>query len=77
MKRFNELSKSIILDEIIENSHIENIEDVIFWALEAYSKSDGKTNGKIVAYTITQRILDAETEGFVNIVNHEIINTII
>ena len=36
LKTMSELSKKIILDELIENSHIENVEDVIFWALEYY-----------------------------------------
>ena len=53
------IAKEIILDELIENSHIENVEDVIFWALEDYYKTKD-TNGSIVAYAIIQRIKDAE-----------------
>ncbi len=45
----SELSKNIILDELSENSHIEKVEDVIFWALEHYCKSK-ISNGGLVAF---------------------------
>lgn len=64
----SKLSKQIILDELIENSHVEQVEDVIFWALQAYHKK-GKTNGSLVAYAIVERIKDAErgdNDGFLN-----------
>lgn len=53
------LARQIILDELIENSHVEKVEDVIFWALENYYK-DKNTNGSLVAYAVAQRIKDAE-----------------
>ncbi|WP_299129444.1 hypothetical protein [uncultured Winogradskyella sp.] len=62
------LARQIILDELIENSHVEKVEDVIFWALEKYYK-DKNTNGSLVAYSIVQRIKDAENgdnDGFLN-----------
>jgi hypothetical protein len=54
------IAKKIILDELIENSHPENVEDVIFWALEAYAKSSPKgTFGRAIALSIKERMLDA------------------
>jgi hypothetical protein len=51
----------ILLDELNEQAHPERVEDVIFWALEAYSQSEPKdTLGKIIAYAIKERILEAE-----------------
>ena len=64
----SKIAKEIILDELIENSHIENVEDVIFWALEDYFKSK-QSNGSIVAYAIIQRIKDAELKGKSDIIN--------
>ena len=71
----SELSKKIILDELIENSHIENVEDVIFWALEKYYKNN-MTNGSLVAYVIIQRIKDAEMKGSEDYQNSEMVNTV-
>ncbi len=71
----SELSKKIILDELIENSHIENVEDVIFWALEKYYK-DNSTYGSLVAYAIIQRIKDAEMKGSEDYQNSEMVNTV-
>ena len=64
----SKIAKEIILDELIENSHIENVEDVIFWALEDYYKTKD-SNGSIVAYAIIQRIKDAELKGESDIIN--------
>ena len=64
----SKIAKEIILDELIENSHIENVEDVIFWALEDYFKSK-QSNGSIVAYAIIQRIKDAELKWKSDIIN--------
>ena len=72
----SELSKKIILDELIENSHIENVEDVIFWALEEYYHQNYMTNGSLAAYSIIQRIKDAEREGNENYQNSEMVNTV-
>lgn len=58
------IAKEILLDELIEQGHPEEVENVIFWALEAYCKSEPKgTLGKTIAYAIKQRILDAESKG--------------
>jgi len=54
-------AKEILLDELTEQGHPEKVEDVIFWALEAYAKSEPKgTWGRTIAYAIKQRIIDAE-----------------
>ena len=53
-------SKEILLQELEEQSHPVNVEEVIFKALEYYSESKGEqTWEKIIAYSIKQRILDA------------------
>ena len=58
------IAKEILLDELIEQGYPEQVENVIFWALEAYCKSDPKgTLGRTIAYAIKQRILDAEAKG--------------
>lgn len=54
------ISKKIILDELEENSHIEKVEDVIFWALEHYAETKNATNGALVAYAIKERIRSEE-----------------
>ena len=76
LKTMSELSKKIILDELIENSHIENVEDVIFWALEKYYHQNNMTNGSLVAYLIIQRIKDAEMKGSEDYQNSEMVNTV-
>ena len=76
LKTMSELSKKIILDELIENSHIENVEDVIFWALEKYYHQYNMTNGSLVAYLIIQRIKDAEMKGSEDYQNSEMVNTV-
>ena len=54
-------AKIILLDELNEQAHPERVEDVIFWALEHYAKSEPKgTWGRIIAYAIKERILEAE-----------------
>lgn len=71
------ISKKILLDEIIEQCHVENVEDVIFWALDAYSKLVGKsTNGKMIAYAIVQRIKDDENKGEPELMNPELIESL-
>ncbi len=55
------LAKEILIKELEENNHEEKVEDVIFWALESYCQTEPKdTWGRIIAYSIKQRILDAE-----------------
>jgi hypothetical protein len=54
-------AKDIIIDELNEQIHIENVEDVIFWALEYYAENKTEsTQGKAVAYAIKERILEEE-----------------
>ncbi|NQY01353.1 MAG: hypothetical protein HRT70_09580 [Flavobacteriaceae bacterium] len=53
-----EIAKKILIDELIEDSHFEAVEDVIVWALEAYSKKD--SGGAMISFAIVQRIKDAE-----------------
>ena len=62
MEKINNKEKciDILMQELQENTHIERVEDVIFWALEAYSKKEEPSNGSMVAYAIAQRIKDAE-----------------
>ena len=56
-------AKEILLDELYENSHPEKVEDVIFWALEHYAKSEPKgTWGRTIAFSIVERIKDAEKD---------------
>ena len=57
------IALKILLEELEENHHPENVEDVIFWALEAYSKQESDTWGKKIAYTIKERILEEEKEA--------------
>ena len=72
-KIMSTISKSIILDELLENSHVEQVEDVIFWALEHYCK-DKNTNGSLVAYAIKERIKDAERENDLDLLNPKKVN---
>jgi len=62
MEKINKKEKciDILLQELQENTYIERVEDVIFWALEAYAKKEEPSNGSIVAYAIVNRIKDAE-----------------
>jgi len=52
----------ILIDELTENGHIEDVADVIFWALEHYAKTKD-TKGGLIASCITERILEAEKTG--------------
>ena len=59
-------SKDILLQELKEQGHPERVEDVIFWALEAYYKCTTIKNktAKMVAISIVERINEAETAEF-------------
>lgn len=60
-------SKKILLDELSEQGHPEKVEDVIFWALKYYAKSNPEdTWGKTIAFAITERILEAEKKQKIN-----------
>lgn len=57
----SKIAKKIIIEELRENHHPVNVEDVIFWALEHYANSQPEnTWGRIVANDIKERILEAE-----------------
>lgn len=57
------LAKEILLDELNEQAHPERVEDVLFWALEYYCENSKKgTWGETIAFSIKQRILDAEKD---------------
>lgn len=54
-------AKKILLDELNEQGHPEQVENVIFWALEHYANSEPKgTWGRTIAYAIKERILEVE-----------------
>jgi hypothetical protein len=61
-KRTNLLIK-IINEEIQENEHPENVENVIFWALQHYAQRGQGTWGENIAYAIKERILEEEKEA--------------
>lgn len=62
------IARRIILDELIENSHIEDVSDVIYWALDEYNKRN-KTNGAIVSSSIVTRIKEAEKKNVAELQN--------
>lgn len=70
-----QISKKILLDEIIEQSHQEKVEDVIFWALENYSITKS-TNGSMIAYAIVERIIEAEKNNDAKLMNPEKIDSL-
>lgn len=71
------IAKQILLDELIEDAHHENIEDVIFWALEAYGGDGEYTDGRMIAYAIIERIKDDEKKGTAELQNPELVESII
>jgi len=58
----SELSKRILVDEILEQSHPVPVEDVILQALENYVKQNEAMWSNAIAFAIIQRIKDAEKE---------------
>ena len=54
------IAKRVLLNEIAEQNHPVPVEDVIFWALEHYCTKSENTMGKMAAYSIKERILEAE-----------------
>ena len=69
------IARKVILDELIENTHPEKVEDVIFWALEEYCKNR-KTNGSLIAFSIKERILEAEKGRDDEFLNPETVNSV-
>lgn len=60
MNGIQKIAKGIIIDELEEQSHVEAVEDVIFWALEHYSQRGNGTLGEVVASAIVSRIKEEE-----------------
>ena len=61
----SEIAKRIILEELQEQAHPEAVEDVIFWALQAYNESRveyGNTWGRVCAGAIIFKIKEAEAK---------------
>jgi hypothetical protein len=57
----NSMAKKVLLHELEEQGHPEDVEDVIFWALEHYAQSEPKeTWGRVIAFAIKAKILEAE-----------------
>lgn len=55
------IAKKVLIDELNEQAHPEKVEDVIFWALDHYSKSKPEgTWGRTIAFAIKERILEEE-----------------
>lgn len=55
------VAKKILIEELNENTHPERVEDVIFWALKEYSEKHQKTWGRVIAYTIIDKIEEKES----------------
>ena len=59
------IAKEILIEELNEQKHPVNVEDVIFLALKAYTNTEfpyskTKTTARFIACDITDRILEAE-----------------
>lgn len=55
------ISRQEIIRQLEDQDHPEKVEDVIFWALDHYAKSEPKgTLGRIIASSIVQSIKDEE-----------------
>jgi len=56
-------AKEILLDELNEQVHPVQVEEVIFWALGLYANTQHKAQwGTIVAATIRDRIISESSE---------------
>lgn len=59
------IAKKVLIDELNEQVHPEKVEDVIFWALDHYSKSKPEgTLGRTIAFAIKERILEEEKQNY-------------
>lgn len=57
------IAKEVLIEELEEQIHPENVEDVIFWALEFYVKNKKEeTMGKLVASYLVKKIEDTENK---------------
>ena len=54
--------KSIIIDELKEQGHLERVEDVIYTALRHYSDNVKGTRMSAIAFWIAERIDEETTE---------------
>lgn len=53
-------AKEINLEELEEQMHPERVDDVIFWALDEYSKRNKGKWGATIAHSIIDRIKEEE-----------------
>ena len=70
------IASKIIVDELIESSHIQPVEDVIFWALCDYAKNNSGLASGVVAYAVKERIIEAKKEKVPIIQNFELVNSL-
>lgn len=56
----SKIAKQVLVQELKDNTHPERVEDVIFWALEHYSKRGKGTLGEVVASCLVDRIKEEE-----------------
>ncbi|WP_035899707.1 hypothetical protein [Leeuwenhoekiella sp. MAR_2009_132] len=72
----SDLSKKILIDELIEQGHPEQVENVIYHALKDYAWRNKITWQGIIASSIVNRIEDAETEESPVLMNGDTIEKI-
>lgn len=68
--------KKVLIDELIEDSHLQKVEDVIFWALQDYAEKNKGMQSGVVAFSISQRMIEAEKEETPIIQNFELIDSL-
>ena len=56
----SDLSKRILIDELIEQGHPEQVENVIYHALKDYAENNKQTWSGAIAFAIKSRLEDAE-----------------
>ena len=68
------LTKKILIDELLEDSHPQPVEEVIFFALAEYAKNNKQNWNGTIAFAVSKRIEDAKNEKEPTIMNEEYIN---
>ena len=72
------IAKQILFDELIEQSHPNLVETVIYEALYDYYKKEEKTFNGAIAYSICMRIDEAEAKGSSELImNPELVKSLI
>ena len=66
----------VLIDELLEQGHVEEVENVIFWALQDYAEKNKGFNSGAVAYAISQRMIESEKEENPAIMNYEAIDSL-